>query len=526
MLRVTLFVSFLLTLSRTAQAFTLPFRRQTAHSTSFDFTNVNTGDYRDIYVGTIYLNNVPYTVQLDTGSSDLWIDTTHTDLSGLTNTGIKGGITYGDGDVAQGPIYLAPVQFGDFTVAKQAFISAPGSNATTAGDGGLLGLGAPGMSNVAKYLKNYNSAYDGSSLLDNIFKIYPEEPNVMTFLLTRDSVMGITSGGAFTLGDIDHDYSAISNTPVRKVVAPIPNFPTWTIPMNAMTINGQKYTGTSIYNTTFLPSGETLAWLDTGTSLTLVPTAFADAIYKNLPGAQYLPNDGYYWVPCDTKLNLTFVFGNEVFPIDPLDVTFVGEVDQYGNTYCFGSFVGGDPNKIGADFLLGDAFLRNVYSLFDFGSWATTGGTDPFIQILSITDPNKAWASFDSSNAARLAAYSAMVTNPSSTSAAKDGRVRLNTNLANSTVPSASPSPPPLSSSSGSNNAQLLTNSYVIMGLLAGVLVMLVVLCVLILRGKKNVGYKAVPNVPRAVSEDSDAFLPPGRKEYTYNDPYEESGRR
>lgn len=37
------------------------------------------------------------------------------------------------------------------------------------------------------------------------------------------------------------------------------------------------------------------------------------------------------------------------------------------------------------DFLLGDSFLRNVYSLYDFGNWTTAGTDGPFMQILSVS---------------------------------------------------------------------------------------------------------------------------------------------
>ncbi len=36
------------------------------------------------------------------------------------------------------------------------------------------------------------------------------------------------------------------------------------------------------------------------------------------------------------------------------------------------------------DLLLGDTFLRNVYSLFDFGSFITGNTNTPFIQLLSV----------------------------------------------------------------------------------------------------------------------------------------------
>lgn len=34
--------------------------------------------------------------------------------------------------------------------------------------------------------------------------------------------------------------------------------------------------------------------------------------------------------------------------------------------------------------LLGDMFLRNVYSLYDFGNWTEAGDAGPFMQLLSV----------------------------------------------------------------------------------------------------------------------------------------------
>ena len=34
--------------------------------------------------------------------------------------------------------------------------------------------------------------------------------------------------------------------------------------------------------------------------------------------------------------------------------------------------------------VLGDTFMRNVYSLFDFGNFAKVGDSNPFIQLLSV----------------------------------------------------------------------------------------------------------------------------------------------
>ena len=38
-----------------------------------------------------------------------------------------------------------------------------------------------------------------------------------------------------------------------------------------------------------------------------------------------------------------------------------------------------------ADWILGDAFLRNVYSLYDYGSLTNANDSAPFIQVLSVS---------------------------------------------------------------------------------------------------------------------------------------------
>lgn len=56
-------------------------------------------------------------------------------------------------------------------------------------------------------------------------------------------------------------------------------------------------------------TGQTLANLDTGTSLAQIPQTYAQEIYGSIPGAQLLTSQGIYIVPCSTKLNISFVFG-------------------------------------------------------------------------------------------------------------------------------------------------------------------------------------------------------------------------
>ncbi|KDQ55528.1 hypothetical protein JAAARDRAFT_338901 [Jaapia argillacea MUCL 33604] len=171
--------------------------------------------------------------------------------------------------------------------------------------------------------------------------------------------------------------------------------------MDGMIVNGKSYSGGSAFSHV-VGENQTISVLDTGTSLASVPPSYAEAIYKDLPGAELV--DGAWVVPCDTKVNISFVFGKDVIPIDPIDATFV-HPDGSGGASCIGSFIGVDSSQEGSDFVLGDSFLRNAYALYDFGIWATPGDSNPFIQLLAATDASKAWAQFDTVNAARLAAY-------------------------------------------------------------------------------------------------------------------------
>ena len=47
-----------------------------------------------VYTATIYVQGQPFQVQIDSGSSDLWLDTSGVTLDGLQDTGVTGSIGY------------------------------------------------------------------------------------------------------------------------------------------------------------------------------------------------------------------------------------------------------------------------------------------------------------------------------------------------------------------------------------------------------------------------------------------------
>ena len=71
-------------------------------------------------------------------------------------------------------------------------------------------------------------------------------------------------------------------------------------------------------------------------------SSVAEAFYQNVPGAQYIDNvaslAGPAWqIPCDDEINVTFKFGGQSYPINPLDVSLdLGAEDSSGNAICYG----------------------------------------------------------------------------------------------------------------------------------------------------------------------------------------------
>jgi hypothetical protein len=78
--------------------------------------------------------------------------------------------------------------------------------------------------------------------------------------------------------------------------------------------------------------------------------------------------------------------------VHPIDTVAAGLADD-GSIACFSGFPVGDAGD-SEDLLIGDSFLRNVYSLFDFGSFTGNGTTTPFVQMVGLTDAQAASAEF------------------------------------------------------------------------------------------------------------------------------------
>ncbi|KAI0077994.1 acid protease [Panus rudis PR-1116 ss-1] len=463
-----------------AGVMTVPFAKSN-DSDEFGFQNKD----NFAYVGRMYLDDEPFDVVLDTGSSDLWFnfDGKKVDKSSLQDTGLHSSVSYGEGSSANGSVYLGNVTFGDYSFPQQAFIDATGSSAAAKNNReGLLGLSSYLNSAIVgtfiRANKTGSDLFNGLPFLNHMFNLDPTTENFVTFLLSRTAA-GDVDGGQLTIGKLIDNLTAVTSEPKL----PIHTSGAWITGADAIIVNGQHLNiQSTISDTSIIPAGQMAALLDTGTSLTYVPREFVDTMFKNLPGATYNEEVGGYNIPCDTKMNVSISFSGKEYPIHPIDMVTPLNVDRANKSAsCVGSFLAQSGTPF--DLLLGDTFLRNVYALYDYGNFTNVNDSIPFVQLLSVTDANQAWAEFDSMNPTRLQTFISSTIAADNEANEESDSVSGNVSTSDDGISSA-------------DMAALLRNSWIIVGMLAGVLFLLIVVIIALFRRRhaepKRTAYKGL----------------------------------
>lgn len=158
-----------------------------------------------------------------------------------------------------------------------------------------------------------------------------------------------SQGGELLFGDINEDRF---EGPL--IYAPVIRKGYWEVKFPYYKVGSEKYS--------LEDSGR--AAIDTGTSLIAGPTKEAtkiNAIIGAKKGWQ-----GIYTVPCESVPNLppiTFAFGDHEFELESSDYI----LQQQGN--CISVFMGLDiPAPAGPIWVVGDAFLRKWYTVYDLGN--------------------------------------------------------------------------------------------------------------------------------------------------------------
>ena len=106
--------------------------------------------------------------------------------------------------------------------------------------------------------------------------------------------------------------------------------------------------------------------IDTGTTLVIGDEVNVQALYKKIPGAKLAPDvgPGFYTFPCNSVPTIKVTFGGKSFPIAP-SILNLGRVSA-NSASCVSGLISSGTNM---DFwILGDVFMRNVYTQFDLGN--------------------------------------------------------------------------------------------------------------------------------------------------------------
>ncbi|KAI9773401.1 MAG: Vacuolar protease A [Geoglossum simile] len=301
------------------------------------------------YFAEINLGTPPqaFKVVLDTGSSNLWVPSTECGSiacylhnkydASASSTHIKNGssfeIRYGSGSLS-GYVSQDTLKIGDLEIEKQDFAEAtsePGLAFAFGRFDGILGLGYDTISVNHITPPFYNMLNQG--LLDS---------PVFAFYLSNTEDPENESEAIF--GDInkDHYTGEITTIPLRRKAY-------WEVDLDAIT-----------FGESTAELDDTGVILDTGTSLIALPTTLAELLEI---GAKKSYN-GQYTIECnkrDSLPELTFTLTGHNFTIGPYD--YILEVQGS----CISSFMGMDfPGSPLA--ILGDAFLRKWYSVYDLGA--------------------------------------------------------------------------------------------------------------------------------------------------------------
>jgi saccharopepsin len=303
---------------------------------------LNAQYFSDIKVGT---PPQEFKVILDTGSSNLWVPSSkctsiacylHNKYeSSSSSTYKKNGssfeIQYGSGSM-KGFVSQDTLQIGDLTIKNQDFAEAteePGLAFAFGKFDGILGMGYDTIS-VNKIVPPFYQLIDQKLIDDAVFAFY----------LSKD---GEGSEVVFGGSDKDHYTGKITNIPIRRKAY-------WEVDLDAITVDGESasYDDAGII-------------LDTGTSLIALETDLAEMLNKQIGGKKGY--SGTYTIECNTRDSLpdiTFTLAGHNFTIDAYDYT----IESGGS--CISAFMGMNlPANLAG--ILGDAFLRPWYSIYDLG---------------------------------------------------------------------------------------------------------------------------------------------------------------
>uniref|UniRef100_A0A7S4DU82 Peptidase A1 domain-containing protein n=2 Tax=Lotharella globosa TaxID=91324 RepID=A0A7S4DU82_9EUKA len=313
-------------------------------------------DYRTMsYKGPIHIGTPPkqFDVIFDTGSSDLWVfssmskantkDYLHTYNPRMSSTyhgptgtfEIRYGIGRCGGNVLKESVKLGGIDVNHQTMGQVTYYSANFDTKDNPSDG-IMGLAFRGASKTNTHNVVMNMKLQG--LIPNA---------TFSFILGGDPDSVGRDGSFLLIGPPDYDY-VYNNT--ISYVKTSGSDGMWSVPMKTILVDGKAYG--------FCTTG-CFALPDTGTSLIVVPNdywhEFASQIVSKRSDCKFDSTGIFCHDGADGLPTISFVLGNGVFKLEP---------KQYMLSAQGGQVLGFMPSDF-RHFILGDTFLKNVYTIFN-----------------------------------------------------------------------------------------------------------------------------------------------------------------
>ncbi|KAF7363006.1 Acid protease [Mycena venus] len=304
----------------------------------------------DTYVVSTKVGTQTFSLIVDTGSSNTWVGsgTRYTPGSTAVNSGKAFSVTYGSGSVS-GTEFTDTVTVGGLTVTKQGVGDGTRSSGFQGVDG-IIGFGPVDLT---------EDTVSGQTTVPTVMDNLRSQGTITT------EVLGVSflpesgsddddTNGELTLGGTDSSKFTGSITFVsRTATSPYSEF--WGISVSSIT-----------FGSTTL-SGAANAVVDTGTTLIFIPTAAYNA-FLSASGGRTDASSGLATWTTEPTSNFAFNIGGVSRTLTPSQ--FLIPKAQYGVFGLTGSnFFGwiADGGSVAADvnFIIGQKFLENYYSVFD-----------------------------------------------------------------------------------------------------------------------------------------------------------------
>ncbi|KAJ7476322.1 aspartic peptidase domain-containing protein [Mycena galericulata] len=379
------------------------------------------GGVDERYTTNLTINGQNFNAIVDTGSSDIWV-IPPADFT-FDNTGIPIVATFGSGGGSNvsGVIGFGTVGLGSYSV-DSGIVGDTGINA-------LIGLafgGTPSSPLTAALEKNGSNPTDGNPFLYNVFAQTPGQDNFIGISLSRTDDLEGTADASFTINELDPKYAAVANAPVIPVVTVAGIGDRWRILVDSISVDGVAVPlpSSTLSNA---PVGSLATIMDTGTPTASVPPAVISSVFSQIPGAVFKAVDfptgavQVWTVPCNTTTIVSVGMGGQSFPIHPLDLSVVFVNNNTNEVTCFSQWDPAPANQGDFDMIFGDSFMRNFYTVFNFGDDVSQAPAGSTIQLLSQTNPTSAQQDVAKARPALIAAASLVEDAPASTSPASAG---------------------------------------------------------------------------------------------------------